>query len=325
MVGGALAEGRSRMSTTDGLKAMLSRLAALQYRFTAVTPDTHALVNSRAGNDRARSLRDVFGWNRQFLPDILPDGLFDLMRAAEACRAEANGSWRATLRVASVGHHLFLYSAYPTLANDSVFFGPDSYRFARAVRQLGATATRAVDVGCGSGVGGIVLSHFGSLAKPVVLADINPRALELARVNADRAGVAAEIVHSDVLRGVDGAVDLIIANPPYLADAAGRAYRDGGSEGGAALSARMVKEALVRLDRDGGGSLLMYTGVAWQAEVDPFWSSIENDLKHSGAQYTYEELDPDVFASELNQPTYAQVERIAIVLLHATLGSRAPR
>jgi SAM-dependent methyltransferase len=311
------------MTNAAALKELLTRLAALDYRFTTVTPDTHALVNQRPGNQRARTLRDVFGWNRSFVPEVLPAGLFDVMRAADACRTEADGSWRASWRVASLGHQLFLHSAFPTLAADAVFFGPDSYRFARAVRGLGATARRAVDVGCGSGVGGIVLSHFAGLSAPVVLADINQRALELASVNAEVAGVAAEVVESDVLRDVDGTVDLIIANPPYLPDEAGRAYRDGGAAMGAALPARMVKEALERLDRDGGGSLLMYTGVALQGERDPFWSLIEADLAHSGARYSYEELDPDIFASELERPAHAETERIAAVLLHATLGNRS--
>jgi hypothetical protein len=106
-------------------------------------------------------------------------------------------------------------------------------------------------------------------------------------------------------------------------DEAGRAYRDGGAAMGAALPARMVKEALERLDRDGGGSLLMYTGVALHAEHDPFWSLIRDDLQHSGAQYSYEELDPDIFASELGRPVYAETERIAAVLLRATLGDRS--
>jgi methylase of polypeptide subunit release factors len=227
--------------------------------------------------------------------------------------------------VASLGHQLFLHSAFPTLAADAVFFGPDSYRFARAVRSLGVSARRAVDVGCGSGVGGIVLSHWGGLAAPVVLADINERALALARVNAAAAGVAAEVVASDVLRDVDGAVDLVIANPPYLVDEAKRAYRDGGAAMGAALPARIVKEALQRLDRDGGGSLLIYTGVAIRAELDPFWSLIEEDLVQSGAKYSYDELDPDIFASELDRPVYAETERIAAVVLHATLGSSSAR
>lgn len=302
------------------LKTLLAELTKLDYRFTTVTPDTHALVNQRSGNEPARSLRDVLGWNRPFSPDVLPPGMFRVLQMAGACAPLSTGLWRATLRVSSVGHLLFAHSAFPTVEADAVFFGPDSYRFVRAIRQLQATATRAVDVGCGSGVGGIVLAHFGSLASPVVLADVNPRALDLARVNAELARVPAEVLHSDVLRGVEGRVDLIISNPPYLVDPGARAYRHGGGAHGEALSRRIVRESLARLDRDGGGSLLLYTGVAIVDGEDPFLASIREDLRQSGATFSYEEVDPDIFASELAQPAYEDAERIAAVLLHARIG-----
>jgi hypothetical protein len=59
-----------------------------------------------------------------------------------------------------------------------------------------------------------------------------------------------------------------------------------------------------------------------QAEHDPFWSLVQESIAQSGAKYRYEELDPDIFASELGRPAYAEAERIAAVLLHATLGNR---
>ncbi|RYZ06136.1 MAG: class I SAM-dependent methyltransferase [Myxococcales bacterium] len=300
------------------LKTLLLELAKLEYRFTTVTPDTHALVLSRRPG--ARSLRDVFGWNLPFEPSILPPGLWQALQGAGACEPLPNGSWRATVRVSTVGHLLFAHSAFPTVEADAVFFGPDSYRFVRAIRQLGATATRAVDVGCGSGVGGITLAHFGALSSPVVLADINARALALAGVNAELAHVPAEVIESDVLTGVDGRVDLVISNPPYLVDRGERAYRHGGGAHGEALSTRIVRESLARLDRDGGGSLLLYTGVAIVEGHDPFLASIREDLQQSRAKYSYEELDPDIFGSELAEPAYQDAERIAAVLLHARVG-----
>jgi SAM-dependent methyltransferase len=302
------------------LKALLAELTKLDYRFTTVTPTTHAFVVERRRGEPARTLRDVFGWNLPFPPSILPTGLLQLMQTAGACEPLAGGECRATLRVSSVGHLLFAHSAFPTVEPDAVFFGPDSYRFVRAIRQLAATATRAVDVGCGSGVGGIALAHFGSLDSPVVLSDINPRALELSRVNAELARVPAEITESDVLRGVDGRVDLIVSNPPYLVDRGGRAYRHGGGARGEGLSQRIVRESLARLDHDGGGSLLLYTGVAILDGQDPFLASITEDLQRSGAKFSYEELDPDIFGGELSEPAYEGAERIAAVLLHARLG-----
>ncbi|MDF3070313.1 MAG: SAM-dependent methyltransferase [Polyangiaceae bacterium] len=305
---------------TSALMAFLSELSRLEYRFTTVTPDTHALVLARKQGERAGSLRDVFGWNLPFMPSVVGPALFEITQKAGACEPLSDGTWRATLRVSTVGHLLFAHSAYPTVESDAVFFGPDSYRFVRAIRQLSATATRAVDVGCGSGVGGIALAHFGSISTPVVLADINPRALELAKVNAALAQVPAEVLESDVLRGVDGRVDLVISNPPYLVDRGGRAYRHGGGAHGEALSTRIVRESLARLDRDGGGSLLLYTGVAIVEGEDPFLASIRGDLQQSGATFSYEELDPDIFAGELAEPAYRDAERIAAVLLHARVG-----
>jgi release factor glutamine methyltransferase len=306
-------------SEHPALASLLSELSTLGYRFVCVTPETHARVLERAGSKPARTLADVFGWNRAFHPDVLPQSLFELLKAAGACEPRPDGLWRSTLRVATVGHLAFAHSAFPTLEHDAVFFGPDSYRFARAIGQLDIAATRAVDIGCGTGVGGIVLSHGGELELPVVLADVNGRALELARVNADAAGVAAEVVHSDVLSGVSGKVDLIVANPPYLEDNAKRVYRDGGGVHGAGLSLRIVRESLARLAHDGGGTLLLYTGAAIVEGSDGFWTAIEPELQRYGARYSYEELDPDVFSSELARDAYADVERIAVVLLRATL------
>jgi ribosomal protein L3 glutamine methyltransferase len=52
----------------------------------------------------------------------------------------------------------------------------------------------------------------------VAAADISPKALEVARINVDRHGLAARIalIHSDGLKGVHGTFDLILCNPPYV-------------------------------------------------------------------------------------------------------------
>ena len=63
---------------------------------------------------------------------------------------------------------------------------------------------------------------------------------------------------SDVLDGVAGEIDAVIANPPYLADRQRRLYRDGGGDLGIDLSLRIVREALARLAPS--GQLVLYTG-----------------------------------------------------------------
>src|SRR5450432_2231678 len=138
-------------------------------------------------------------------------------------------------------------------------------------------------VGCGSGVGGIALAKRGIGLSPVVLADINQEALRLAEVNAELAAVQAETVESDVLRGVHGEFDLVIANPPYLRDDAHRIYRDGGGEYGEQLSQRITRESIDRLSTMAkGGRLLLYTGAAIVAGEDTFLRSVQSDLSRPG-------------------------------------------
>jgi methylase of polypeptide subunit release factors len=294
------------------LVALGRALRASAYEFVTVTPATHARARAR---DRplASSLRDVFGWSRPFAKDTLPTELLDLLEAAGAL-VESDGSFQSAVRASTLGGQLFFHSAYPTTQVDSVFFGPDTYRFCAAILRANRRASRVVDVGCGSGAGGILA---GRAAERVVLADVNDQALTYARVNAELAGATnAETIRSDVLAGVQGDIDLVVANPPYLRDDLGRAYRDGGGDHGEHLSLRIVSESLERLAP--GGTLLLYTGTAMIDGQDVFLSAAMPLLIRSGATFHYEELDPDVFGEELENPGYAAVERIAAVVLTAT-------
>jgi len=309
---------------SEALLELARSLEGLGYHFTTVTPLAQQILNQRAGNGEARSLRDVFGWSRPFRESLLPKHLFQLMRAAEVLEPGPTAdSWRSSVRFSTVDGLLFVHSAFPTTSRDAVFLGPDSVRFVNAIVQAAPLARRVVDVGCGAGVGGIALARRGVGVNKVVLADINERALRLAAVNAALAGVDAEIVRSDVLLNVQGDIDLVIANPPYLRDAESRWYRDGGGEYGESIGARIVREALQRLrDNPRGGALLLYTGAAVVAGTDMFFAAIVDDLRRANAHYSYSELDPDVFSDELANPAYADVERIAAVFLKAHVAPR---
>lgn len=292
-------------------------LSAHGYRFVTVTPETHQRVLERDGG-LGRSLRDIFGWSRPFQRSVLPGAIAKLADRAGILRG-GNDLLRASVRFSSLGERLFVHSAYPTEDPDSVFFGPDTYRFCSFVARVLPRCRRLVDVGCGSGAGGI---SAAALAENLVLSDVNRRALTFARVNATLAGVAAEVTESDVLAGVSGDVDAIIANPPYMKDAERRVYRDGGGAFGEALSLRIAREALQRLGA--GGTLVLYTGAPIVDGTDVFRSGIEALCHDAGAALQYEELDPDVFGTELEQPAYRGVERLAAVGVVARLP-RAPR
>ncbi|MNP14740.1 Ribosomal protein L11 methyltransferase [compost metagenome] len=233
---------------------------------------------------------------------------------------QQQGLWKSRVRWSSLDEMLFVHSAYPTQACDAVFFGPDSYRFARLVhghlQQSFAPIRRAADIGCGAGIGAIIIARARREAQVLAL-DINPAALRMTAINAALAEVAnIELAPSDLLQDVDGYFDLIVANPPYLADPLNRAYRDGGGSLGAGLSLRIVDQAMPRLAP--GGSLVLYTGVAMVDGRDPFFDAVRTRLASPLFGWTYQELDPDVFGEELLTPGYQTVERIAVVALIVT-------
>lgn len=299
------------------------------YRFTTVTPESHRRVNARPGTEWAQSLRDIFGWSRPFTDVCLPGGLLDRLERGHVIRRGPAGALTSRLRFSTLGDLLCAHTAFPTTSPDAVFFGPDTYRFAALIRRALAADRRAiverlVDVGCGSGAGGLLAAQLLAGQRPrVLLSDINQHALRCAQVSAALAGVPeVRFVESDLLRHVAGDVDLVLCNPPYLVDAAARAYRHGGHTYGAELALRLVAEALPRLAP--GGRLVLYTGAAVVDGVDQFRHAAEPLLRDAGATFEYEEIDPDVFGEELDGPAYADVERIAAVgLIARRPGGRA--
>ena len=78
---------------------------------------------------------------------------------------------------------------------------------------------RVMDLGCGCGLVGILAAQVCGEAN-VILSDIDPVAVAVARRNAARNGVpGVEVVESDGFRNVDASgFDLILSNPPYQSD-----------------------------------------------------------------------------------------------------------
>jgi methylase of polypeptide subunit release factors len=296
---------------------LLSVLKSANYRFTTVTPATHQRVNARPGNQWATDLPGIFGWNRPFRAQAAPTSIFHLMDQAGVL-APCGEGWRSLVRVSSLGDELFLHSAFPTQESDAVFFGPDTYRYAASIQNHLASrqaVRRVVDIGCGSGAGAIV-ARLACPQAEVIALDINERALEFTRLNARLADVDIEVKHSDLLGAVQGEFDLILANPPYMADPAGRAYRDGGGFLGSGLSQAIVAGGCKALSL--GGTLLLYTGVAIVGGKDAFFATVQPYLDGAKMAWSYREIDPDVFGEELLQAPYDQADRIAVVELSAT-------
>jgi len=307
----------SVFDATAELVALAAALRAEDYAFTCVTPATHGLVNARGGNGVARTVRDVFGWNRPFAAGVLPA---PVLRAAAAAAAgvltEHPVGHVSRVRAATLEGLLLLHSAYPTDGADAVFLGPDTSRFANAVRdhlQGGARVGRAVDLGCGTGAAGLLIARACSSAE-VVLTDINPAALAAARVNAAANGIGnVDFREADLFVGAAGPFDLIVANPPYLVDPAERIYRHGGGALGGGLSLRIAAEALGQLAP--GGSLVLYTGSAVVDGRCHIREAIVPMVDAALFDWSFREVDPDVFGEELAGGALAAADRIAAVVL----------
>jgi methylase of polypeptide subunit release factors len=120
-----------------------------------------------------------------------------------------------------------------------------------------------LDVGCGSGVQAFLAARH---SERVVGIDVNERALELARLNAELNGIEnVEWRLGDLFAPVaDERFDLVVSNPPFIVSP-GREllYRDGGS-GGDAFSRDLVAGAARHL-REGGFATLL---CSWASAAD---------------------------------------------------------
>jgi 16S rRNA (guanine1207-N2)-methyltransferase len=144
------------------------------------------------------------------------------------------------ITVRALGHELEMETA-PGL------FSPE--RADRGTLAMLAHATFApgmhvLDLGCGWGLVGILAAKSCG-EEGVVLSDVDPRAVALAKANAARNGVGGvKAVVSDTYEGIDDAgFDLILTNPPCQSDFA--------------VAKRFIEKGFNRLKV--GGRLLMVT------------------------------------------------------------------
>jgi release factor glutamine methyltransferase len=78
---------------------------------------------------------------------------------------------------------------------------------------------RIADVGAGSGAIAVALAVARPLAK-ITAIDISPAALKIAAENANAHGVAGRVSfrEADLLGNIDDEYDIVVSNPPYIAD-----------------------------------------------------------------------------------------------------------
>lgn len=121
----------------------------------------------------------------------------------------------------------------------------------RATGALGSADenTVIVDMGTGSGALALALKHAFPIAR-VYATDVDPDAIELARQNVEGAGIT--VLTGDLFGalpfGMRGRVDLLISNPPYVAEGDDLPAEVGEHEPARALFAGPVgDEILVRL------------------------------------------------------------------------------
>src|ERR1700688_1627240 len=83
----------------------------------------------------------------------------------------------------------------------------------RILKELPTTPVEIWDVCTGSGCIGIALKKKRPDCK-VILSDISPEALAVAKENAEKNGVEVELLQGDLLGPFHGKADIIVCNPP---------------------------------------------------------------------------------------------------------------
>jgi len=135
----------------------------------------------------------------------------------------------------------------------------------------------ALDLGCGCGIQSLLAARHADL---VTATDINPRALELTKLNAELNGIAnIEILSGSYFEPVSGRkFDLIVANLPYVVTPHKKyIYRDPDQPGDE--SVRKMLHATPEYLNEGGFAQVM---ISWISREGEAWWALSNEMLQTG-------------------------------------------
>jgi release factor glutamine methyltransferase len=186
------------MSAQDALRAAVARLRAAGVEDPG--RDARGLLAHALGLDYGR----------------LNMHLHDPITAAQAEAFEALVTARAARRPMAqiLGERLFWGRSFRVT---SATLDPRPETEILVAEALSQPFRRLLDLGTGTGciLISCLLDGPGSTGLGV---DLSPEALAVAAENAARHGARAEFLHSDWFSAVEGRFDLIVSNPPYIAE-----------------------------------------------------------------------------------------------------------
>jgi len=181
----------------------------------------------------------------------------------------AGGGFRSTVRIVPHGDVVVAcdrgYHGDPD--RPDVVTGVTSPAILLADLTVRKPARRALDLGTGGGIQALLLANH---CEQVVAVDVNPRALEFARLNAGLNGIEnIDVRLGSWFEPVEGErFDIITANPPYvMSPDSTYLYRDSGLPADS-LCRRLVADMPGFLEEDGFGHIL----VSWALRSDQEWS-----------------------------------------------------
>ena len=185
------------------VRELISDAAARLADAGADTPrlDAELLLAHVLGVNRTRLVLDAFA-----VPDALVRDRFEALLARRGEREPV-----AYILGSRAFRHLSV-----TVDPRVLIPRPETELLVEAALELPAGA-RVLDVGTGSGAVALALAQERPDLE-VWGSDVSPDALEVAVVNARRLGLAVRFVVADLLGGLEGPFDAVVANLPYVQD-----------------------------------------------------------------------------------------------------------